>query len=163
MDNRVALLIDAENVGYKYIDDIIKEISKYGRLVIAKFYGDINSLSPEWKTKALEYAIKPMHQYNIANGKNAADMEMTIDTLEIKFQNKADIFFIVSSDSDFTPLAIKLKEWGATVIGIGDESKVTPAYKNSCTEFKYFQYFDQDDKNESNIKPDVNIKVAIEK
>src|SRR5690554_4765654 len=108
--NRVALLIDSENVGDVYLEDIIKEIPKYGRLVISRFYGDINKISSNWREKALDYAIKPFHQYNTASGKNAADMDMALDALSIKYDDKADIFFIVSSDSDFTPLAVRRSE-----------------------------------------------------
>lgn len=163
MDNRVALLIDSENVSDIYIEDIIKEIPKYGKLVIARFYGDITNISKSWREKAIDYAIKPYHQYNTASGKNAADMDMALDALSIKYDNKADTFFIVSSDSDFTPLAIKLKELGAIVIGIGDEEKVTNAFKSACSEFKYFQYFskevDDDRLDTTDIK---SIKTIIE-
>lgn len=145
MDYKIALLIDSENVSYKYIDFVVNEIAKYGKLVIARFYGDINAISKEWRQKAQDYAIKPMHQYNYATGKNGSDMEMSLDALEIKYQNRADTFFIVTSDSDFTPLAIKLKELGAIVIGVGDEHKTTKAFKSACSEFKYFQYLDQEE------------------
>ncbi len=162
MDNRVALLIDSENVGDVYIEDIIKEIPKYGKMVIARFYGDINRISDSWRDKALNYAIKPYHQYNIASGKNAADMDMALDALSIKYDNKADTFFIVSSDSDFTPLAIKLKELGATVIGIGDENKVTNAFRSACSEFKYFQYFNKEETTDLTIKDNESIRKTIE-
>jgi uncharacterized protein (TIGR00288 family) len=162
MDYRVALIIDSENVSYKYIDDIVNEIAKYGKLVIARFYGDINAISKEWRDKAMEYAIKPVHQYNVAVGKNASDIEMSLDALEIKFQNKADAFFIVTSDSDFTPLAIKLKELGATVIGVGDERKTTKAFKSACSEFKYFQYFDHDEEEVILPSNEKDIKKVIE-
>ncbi|MBW4258507.1 NYN domain-containing protein [Methanobacterium sp. YSL] len=145
MDYKIALLIDSENVSYKYIDFVVNEIAKYGKLVIARFYGDINAISKEWRQKAQDYAIKPMHQYNYATGKNGSDMEMSLDALEIKYQNRADTFFIVTSDSDFTPLAIKLKELGAIVIGVGDEHKTTKAFRSACSEFKYFQYLDQEE------------------
>src|SRR5690554_242652 len=102
MNSRVALLIDSENVSDIYIEDIMKEIPKYGKLVIARFYGDINKISKSWQDKAVDFAIKPYHQYNTASGKNAADMDMALDALSIKYDDKADIFFIVSSDSDFT-------------------------------------------------------------
>lgn len=162
MDNRVALLIDSENVSDVYIEDIIKEVPKYGKLVIARFYGDINIISNKWREKAVDYAIKPYHQYNTAVGKNAADMDMALDALSIKYDNKADTFFIISSDSDFTPLAIKLKELGATVIGIGDENKVTKAFKSACSEFKYFQYFDKENVSNTNLADDSNIRKIIE-
>lgn len=161
MDYKIALLIDSENVSYKYIDYVINEIAKYGKLVIARFYGDINAISKEWRQKAQDYAIKPVHQYNYATGKNGSDMEMSLDALEIKFQNRADAFFLVTSDSDFTPLAIKLKELGATVIGIGDEHKTTKAFKSACSEFKYFQYLEQDDDGIEKTE-DNNIKTIIQ-
>lgn len=162
MDNRVALLIDSENVSDVYLEDIIKEIPKYGKLVIARFYGDINKISSKWRDKALDFAIKPYHQYNYASGKNAADMAMALDALTIKYDDKADTFFIVSSDSDFTPLAMTLKELGATVIGIGDENKVTKAFRSACSEFKYFQYFDKEDTKDTYNLEDSNIRVIIE-
>lgn len=162
MDYKIALMIDAENVSHKYIDHVMKEISKYGKLVIARFYGDIFKLSKEWKDKANNHAIKPMHQFNVATGKNSADMEMALDTIEIRYQNKADLFFIVSSDSDFTPLAIRLKESGAIVIGIGDEKKVTPAFKAACSEFKYFDYFDDEEDIITETDGDESIKKIIQ-
>ena len=160
MDYNVALMIDAENVGSKYIDQIMKEISKYGRIVIARFYGDIFKLSKEWKDKVMDHAIKPMHQFNVAYGKNAADMEMALDAMEIRYQNRANLFFIVSSDSDFTPLAIRLKESGAIVIGIGDEKKVTNAFKSACSEFKYFDYFDIDEDLEVSTNDDIRTAIS---
>lgn len=162
MDYRVALIIDSENVSHKYIDDIVNEIAKYGKLVIARFYGDINAISKDWREKAQNYAIKPVHQYNVAVGKNASDIEMSLDALEMKYQNRADCFFIVTSDSDFTPLAIKLKELGATVIGVGDERKTTKAFKSACSEFKYFQYFDQDEEEVVLPSSEVDVKKVIE-
>jgi len=162
MDSRVALLIDSENVSDTYIEDIIKEVPKYGKLVIARFYGDINTISKKWSEKAINYAIKPYHQYNIASGKNAADMDMALDALSIKYDDKADTFFIVSSDSDFTPLAVKLKELGATVVGVGDENKVTKAFRSACSEFKYFQYFDKEDDKDLSLTENKNIRVIIE-
>src|SRR5690606_27041672 len=91
-----------------------------------------------------------------------SDIEMSLDALEIKFQNKADAFFIVTSDSDFTPLAIKLKELGATVIGVGDERKTTKAFKSACSEFKYFQYFDHDEEEVILPSNEKDIKKVIE-
>lgn len=160
MDYRIALMIDAENVSHTYLDHVMNETSKYGKLVIARFYGDISKLSSKWKNKAIDYAIKPMHQFNVATGKNAADMEMALDAIEIRYQDKADLFFIVSSDSDFTPLAIRLKESGAVVVGVGDEKKVTSAFKSACSEFKYFEYFEADDEVEDLSKEDIKKRIS---
>jgi uncharacterized protein (TIGR00288 family) len=142
---RIALLIDSENISAKYIKPIMHEIAKYGRIVIARFYGDIWNLPKEWHQTALNYAIKPMHQYNVASGKNAADMAMAIDALEMMYQEKVNTFFLITSDSDFTPLAMKLREGGMTVIGVGNEKKVTEAFKSACNEFKYFEYLEDED------------------
>jgi len=161
MDSKVALMIDSENVGHQYIEDVLRETSKYGKLVISRFYGDISNLSKQWKEKAVNLAIKPMHQYNVAAGKNAADMEMALDAIELMYQSKADTFFIVSSDSDFTPLAIRLKELVAIVVGIGDENKATKAFISACSEFKYFQYFDSEDENKVISSPKADIQKII--
>lgn len=161
MDSKIAMMIDSENVGYQYIEEIIKETSKYGKLVISRFYGDISSLSKQWKEKAVNLAIKPVHQYNVASGKNAADMEMALDAIELMYQSKADTFFIVSSDSDFTPLAIRLKELGAIVVGVGDEKKATKAFVSACSEFKYFQYFDTDEEEEEKSQSADDIQRVI--
>ncbi len=153
-DYRIALLIDSENISAKYIKPVMHEIAKYGRIVIARFYGDIASLSKEWHQTALNYAIKPMHQYNVASGKNAADMAMAIDALEMMYQEKVNTFFLITSDSDFTPLAMKLREGGMTVIGIGTEKKVTEAFKSACNEFKYFDYLEDEEEDSSVVEED---------
>jgi uncharacterized protein (TIGR00288 family) len=161
-DYRIALLIDSENISAKYIKPVMHEIAKYGRIVIARFYGDISSLSKDWHQTALNYAIKPMHQYNVASGKNAADMAMAIDALEMMYQEKVNTFFLITSDSDFTPLAMKLREGGMTVIGIGTEKKVTEAFKSACNEFKYFDYLEDEDEVSSEVdEDDTNIEKVI--
>lgn len=142
---KIALMIDSENVSPKYIKSVMNEIAKYGKIVIARFYGDVYNLSKEWHKTAQDYAIKPVHQYNVAAGKNAADMAMALDAQEMMYQEKVNTFFLVTSDSDFTPLAMKLKEGGMHVIGVGNEKKVTPAFKSACNEFKYFEYLDDED------------------
>jgi uncharacterized protein (TIGR00288 family) len=153
-DYRIALLIDSENISAEYIKPVMHEIAKYGRIVIARFYGDIWTLSKEWHQTALNYAIKPMHQYNVASGKNAADMAMAIDALEMMYQEKVNTFFLITSDSDFTPLAMKLREGGMTVIGIGTEKKVTEAFKSACNEFKYFDYLEDEDEDSTEVEED---------
>ncbi|MGD9887444.1 MAG: NYN domain-containing protein [Bacilli bacterium] len=147
-DYKIALMIDSENVPPRFIKSVINEIAKYGKIVIARFYGDVSKLSQEWHQNALDYAIKPVHQYNVASGKNAADLAMALDAQEMMYQQKVNSFFLVTSDSDFTPLAMKLKEGGMHVIGVGSEKKVTSAFKNACNEFKYFEYLDDLDEEE---------------
>ncbi|TVP85926.1 MAG: NYN domain-containing protein [Acholeplasmataceae bacterium] len=159
---KIALLIDSENVSVKYIKVVINEIAKYGKIVISRFYGDLNKLSKEWHQTAIDFAIKPMHQYNVASGKNAADLAMALDALEMMYQERVNTFFIVTSDSDFTPLAMKLKEGGMHVVGVGNEKKVTSAFKMACNEFKYFEYLgdDEDEEELATTKP-VDIKGEI--
>lgn len=164
IDNKVALLIDAENISSKYLEAVVREVTNNGRIVYSRFYGDIRKLSDDWNTKAINLAIKPQHQYNVATKKNAADMAMALDAMEIMYQEKVNVFFIVSSDSDFTPLATKLKEGGMYVYGIGDEQKVSDAFKSSCNEFKYFNYLiDNHDDNESDSTDTLDEKIDEKK
>ncbi len=149
---KIALMIDSENVSIKYIEPVMNEISKYGKIVIARFYGDINNLSKEWETTARNNAIRAIHQSNVAVGKNAADMAMALDAQEIMYQSKVNAFFLVTSDSDFTPLAEKLREGGMHVVGIGSEKKVTSAFKSACNEFKYFEYLKDEEEEVPNQK-----------
>lgn len=149
-ERKVALLIDAENISIKYIEAVIKEVAKYGKLIISRYYGDVSKLNKDWVEKAIDYAIKPMHQNHVSSQKNAADMALTLDAVEIMYREIVDTFFIISSDSDFTPLAIKLRENGMHVIGIGNEKKVTKAFKSSCNEFKYFEYLINEENEISN-------------
>lgn len=164
-DYKIALMIDSENVSPKYIKSVMNEISKYGRIVIARFYGDINKLSKDWHKTAQDFAIKPVHQYNVATGKNAADLAMALDAQEMMYQEKVNAFFLVTSDSDFTPLAVKLREGGMFVIGIGEKEKVSQAFRSSCNEFKYFEYLEDEDEvletSISNIAPDDEIGPMI--
>jgi len=149
---KIALLIDSENVSPKYIKSVMNEIAKYGKIVIARFYGDINNLSKDWHRTAQDHAIKPVHQYNVATGKNAADMALALDAQEMMYQEKINAFFLVTSDSDFTPLAVKLREGGMHVIGVGSIKTTTQAFRSACNEFKYFEYLD-DEEDEEEIAP----------
>ncbi len=165
MEYKIALLIDAENISDKYLDIVVREVSNFGRIVFSRFYANINKLNDDWNKKAVDLAIKPMHQYNVATKKNAADMALALDAMEIMYKQLVDAFVIVSSDSDFTPLSTKLKEGGMYVIGIGSEEKVTNAFKASCNEFKYFEYLstDKEDKDKSIQSDDNSEKLNIEK
>ncbi|HBP25489.1 MAG TPA: hypothetical protein DD618_00840 [Acholeplasmatales bacterium] len=162
---RIALMIDSENVSTKYIRSVMAEIAKYGKIVISRFYGDVKSISKDWQQTAMDFAIKPVHQYNVATGKNAADMAMALDAQEIMYQDKVNAFFLVSSDSDFTPLAMKLKEGGMYVIGVGNEN-ATAAFKNACNEFKYFKYLDlgeEEEEKDSDKKTEKKTEKKAEK
>lgn len=136
---RLAVLIDAENVSYSWIKPIIAEIARYGTPTIKRIYTDwTQPASSGWKNVLLEYAIAPIQQYRYTAGKNSSDAAMIIDAMDILYSQKVDGFCIVSSDSDFTRLAQRLREAGMRVIGIG--VKKTPvAFKASCERFIYIE------------------------
>lgn len=138
-DVRYAVLIDADNVAAKYTKNILDEVSNYGIVTYKRVYGDwtkANLLS--WKGKALENAITPIQQYSYTTGKNATDSAMIIDAMDILYSNNVDGFCIVSSDSDFTRLAIRLRESGMHVIGMGEQKTPKP-FSTACNVFKYLE------------------------
>lgn len=136
---RYAVLIDADNVAAKYTKYILDEVSNYGVVTYKRVYGDWTrpNLSG-WKNMALDNAITPIQQYSYTTGKNATDSAMIIDAMDILYSNNADGFCIVSSDSDFTRLAIRLRESGMYVIGMG-EHKTPKPFSAACNAFKYLE------------------------
>ena len=122
---KVALLIDADNTQASKTEDIIREVSTYGRIVIKRAYGNWSkkNLAP-WEKEIKRFAISAIQQFDFAAGKNASDMALTIDAMELLYSGKYDCFVLVSSDSDFTSLAIKLHEAGVYVVGYGNKSTV---------------------------------------
>jgi len=140
IDNlRLAVLIDAENVPRYSIKSVMEEIAIYGTPTIKRIYGDWTSpLIAGWKGPLLEHAITPIQQYSYTQGKNSSDSAMIIDAMDILYTEKTDGFVIVSSDSDFTRLAIRLREAGQRVIGIG-EKKTPNAFIAACDKFTYIE------------------------
>lgn len=135
MEERYALLIDADNVSAKYIKPILDELSKYGNVTYKRIYGDwTNSQSNSWKEELLKNSITPIQQFSYTYGKNATDSAMIIDAMDILYTNKVDGFCIVSSDSDFTRLASRIRESGLMVIGMGEE-KTPGAFRKACDIF----------------------------
>ena len=119
-ENMIAMLIDADNVSYRNIKDMTDELARFGNLTIKRIYGDFTKSSMNGqKDVLLENAISPIQQYNYTTGKNATDSSMIIDAMDILYSNQVDIFCLVSSDSDFTRLAMRLREAGKEVIGMG--------------------------------------------
>ena len=136
-DKRFAILIDADNVSAKYIKYILDEISNYGIATYKRIYADwTRSTSSSWKDVLLENSITPMQQYNYTVGKNSSDSALIIDAMDILYSNNVDGFCIVSSDSDFTRLATRLRESGMIVIGMGEEKTPKP-FVAACNQFKY--------------------------
>jgi hypothetical protein len=138
-DLRLAVLIDADNIPYANVKGMIEEIAKYGTPTFKRIYGDWTKQTVSgWKSVLLENAITPVQQYSYTKGKNSTDSAMIIDAMDILYSGKVDGFCIVSSDSDFTRLATRLREAGMKVIGIG-ERKTPPPFIVACDKFIYLE------------------------
>ena len=136
-DRRYAVLIDADNVSDKYVKIILDEISNYGVATYKRIYADWTKPKfARWKTMLLEHSITPIQQYSYTVGKNATDSAMIIDAMDILYSGKVEGFCLVTSDSDFTRLASRLREAGMDVIGMG-ETKTPKPFISSCNRFKY--------------------------
>ena len=139
MDIRIAVLIDADNVPSANIKAMLEEIAKYGTPTFKRIYGDWTKPNlTGWKNVLLENAITPIQQYAYTTGKNSTDSAMIIDAMDILYSGKVDAFSIVSSDSDFTRLAIRLREAGMTVIGLGERKTPNP-FIVACDKFIYLE------------------------
>jgi uncharacterized LabA/DUF88 family protein len=138
-DLRLAVLIDADNVPYSNVKEMFEEIAKYGTPTFKRIYADWTKPTVSgWKAVLLENAITPIQQYSYSTGKNATDSAMIIDAMDILYSGKVDGFCIVSSDSDFTRLATRLREAGMKVIGIGERKTLTP-FITACDKFIYIE------------------------
>jgi len=138
-DLRLAVLIDADNIPYSNVRGMLEEIAKYGTPTFKRIYGDWTKPTiAGWKTVLLENAITPVQQYSYTKGKNSTDSAMIIDAMDILYSGKVDGFCIVSSDSDFTRLATRLREAGMKVIGIG-ERKTPHPFIVACDKFIYLE------------------------
>lgn len=145
MEKRYAVLIDADNVAAKYTKYILDEMSNYGIVTYKRVYGDWTRVNlAAWKNMALDNAITPVQQYSYTTGKNATDSAMIIDAMDILYSQNVDGFCIVSSDSDFTRLAIRLRESGMHVIGMG-ERKTPKPFSTACNAFKYLEVLAEED------------------
>lgn len=138
-DTRIAVLIDGDNIPSAYVKEMMEEIAKYGNPTIKRIYGDwTNPKLNKWKKVLLENAITPIQQYGYTVGKNATDSAMIIDAMDILYSGKVTGFCIVSSDSDFTRLATRLREAGMAVYGMG-EKKTPKPFIVSCDKFIYIE------------------------
>lgn len=143
MDNskelKLAVLIDADNIPYSNVKGMIEEIAKYGTPTFKRIYGDWTKPTLSgWKTVLLENAITPIQQYSYTSGKNSSDSALIIDAMDILYTGHVDGFCIISSDSDFTRLATRLREAGMKVFGMG-EKKTPTAFIASCNKFIYIE------------------------
>ncbi|MEL6673724.1 MAG: NYN domain-containing protein [Bacteroidota bacterium] len=141
MDNNInlAVLIDGDNIPSAYLKEMMEEIAKYGNPTIKRIYGDWTEPGlNKWKKLLLDNAITPMQQYAYTTGKNATDSAMIIDAMDILYSGKVEGFCLVSSDSDFTRLATRLREAGKLVIGIGEKKTPNP-FIVACDRFIYIE------------------------
>lgn len=138
-DIRLAVLIDADNVPYSNVKGMMEEIAKYGTPTFRRIYGDWTKPTVSgWKGVLLENAITPIQQYSYTSGKNSSDSALIIDAMDILYSGKVDGFCIISSDSDFTRLALRLREAGMKVIGIGQKKTPNP-FIVACDKFIYME------------------------
>ncbi|MBK8245703.1 MAG: NYN domain-containing protein [Saprospiraceae bacterium] len=138
-DLKLAVLIDADNVPYANVKEMFEEIAKYGIPTFKRIYADWTKPTVAgWKKILLENAITPIQQYSYSTGKNASDSALIIDAMDILYTGKVDGFCIVSSDSDFTRLATRLREAGMKVIGIGEKKTLNP-FITACDKFIYIE------------------------
>lgn len=160
---RIALLIDGENVSQKYAKLITDEISEYGTTTYKRVYGDFTNGSVlSWKDNLREYAMTPVFQFNYTKGKNASDSAMVIDAMDILYSGNVDGFCLVTSDSDFTKLAIRLREAGMLVIGMG-EQKTPNSLVRACNTFKYLDLLYSEEEAEEERKAAACTKKETEK
>jgi uncharacterized LabA/DUF88 family protein len=139
IEKKIAVLIDADNVSEKYIKYIFDEISNHGIPTYKRIYGDWTKPQlAAWKSILLNYSITPIQQYSYTTGKNSTDSALIIDAMDILYSKNVDGFCIVSSDSDFTRLAARLREAGMYVVGMGEKKTPTP-FISACEKFKYLE------------------------
>lgn len=138
-NEKLAVLIDADNVPYTNVKEMLDEIAKYGNATIKRIYADWTKPTVSgWKNVLLENAITPIQQYSYTTGKNSSDSALIIDAMDLLYSKKVSGFCIVSSDSDFTRLATRLREAGMLVIGIG-EKKTPKPFITACDKFIYIE------------------------
>jgi Fe-S-cluster formation regulator IscX/YfhJ len=142
-DLRFAVLIDADNIPHRLIGGILEEIAKYGSPTFKRIYADWTKPHVSgWKTVLLDHAITPVQQYSYTTGKNSSDSALIIDAMDILYTGRVDGFCVVSSDSDFTRLATRLREAGMKVFGMG-EQKTPSAFRAACDKFIYIEILEQ--------------------
>jgi uncharacterized LabA/DUF88 family protein len=161
----MAVLIDGDNIPSAYIKEMMEELAKYGNPTIKRIYGDWTRPGlNKWKSLLLENAITPIQQYGYTKGKNATDSAMIIDAMDILYSNKVNGFCLVSSDSDFTRLATRLREAGMQVIGIGEKKTPNP-FIVACDKFIYIEILKSqlEEKTESKSTVDLDVDQITKK
>ena len=170
-DINLALLIDVDNVSARYIERILSELSQYGKITVRRMYGDWSQVRlKRWLTVASRYSLTPVMQTNLSPGKNASDIGLIIDAMDILYGGDVEGFCIVSSDGDFNRLATRIRESGKVVIGMG-EKKTPQAFRASCERFVTLDVLEtaeeehetEDDDAQTAVSSDIVTKEALEK
>lgn len=152
----IALYIDCENISYKRLDQIIEQLSSYGEIIIRRAYGNWQKeVLKGWSKELQNHAVRRIHHDEYVTGKNASDIDMTIEITETLLTKNIDIFALATSDSDFTPLVTKLREHGKTVLCFG-ESKATQLFKKICSNFVCLDT-DQEKKTRRELRQDTKL------
>lgn len=158
-DRKLALLIDSDNVSSKYLNGIFDELSQYGTITYRRIYGDFTSpANAHWSARLLEKSITPIQQFSNTTGKNATDSALIIDAMDLLYRSNVDGFCIVSSDSDFTRLASRLRESGKMVIGMG-EKKTPDSFRAACTVFTELENLLENEISSSANKADIEADI----
>lgn len=153
LQNRLAVLIDADNAQPMITEGLLSEVAKYGIASVKRIYGDWTTPSLSgWKTVLLEHSIQPIQQFRYTVGKNATDSAMIIDAMDLLFTKRFDGFCLVSSDSDFTRLASRIREEGLTVYGFG-EKKTPKAFVSACDKFIFTEVLRVQENADLAVKP----------
>jgi uncharacterized protein (TIGR00288 family) len=153
--NRIALLIDCDNVSHNSIEGVIEELSKFGMVNVRHAHGDWNSPSLSgWIDRLHPHAIRPMQQFAYTKGKNATDSAMIIDAMDLLYSNSIDAFALMTSDSDFTPLVMRVLESGFPVYGFGEKKTPLP-FVNACSTFIFTENLANQKEEKGSSKPSV--------
>lgn len=148
---KIALFIDADNVSSRFGKLLIDNLEKRGEVTVRRIYGNWEKPAlRKWDDCILHYGLRTVHQIDFSTGKNATDMTLTIDAMDVLYKNQAKIFAIVSNDSDFTPLAVRLREYGIYVIGIGMKDSST-SFKSACSEYISLETLGAENEVENNL------------
>lgn len=162
-NNKIALLIDGDNAQSKYIESMLSEAGKTGKVTIRRIYGNwTNPRLNSWKKQINKFAIRPIQKFDFAKGKNSTDTAMIIDAMDILHSKAITGFCIASSDSDYTGLAQRIREEGIFVMGIGEASRTTEAFVNACDIFVFTENLEEESEEEKGVElqnqGDKNIK-----
>ena len=158
---KIALFIDADNAPASRFEDVLSEVAKYGVVTIRKAYGNWKSPSLKpWEDLLHEYAIQPVQQYDLTKGKNASDIALVIDAMDVMYTKDIDVMCFVSSDSDFTPMVTRALAEGKVVLGFGERKTPAP-FVNACSKFLFLDHAEEIESEKSakpkNIKSDTKL------